>query len=297
MGELTLAGGRRLRFELYGGSNGPIVFLAHDTPGCRLALGPDDSTLDRLGARLVGYDRPGYGGSDRQPGRSVAAAADDVSAIADALDVATFAVYGIGGGGPHALACAALLSDRVIRVAALAGPAPPGADGLDWLAGMSKSTVEEFTAAQAGPEALATELEPAMTRLREQPAAFLDALEAELPEPDRIELAQPATRVRVAAGVVEALRGGPHGWVDDDLAMLRPWGFDPAAITAPTMLWYGAQDVLTPVGHGDWLHQAIPGSTYVRATELAHFGAYAAQDHALSWLLGDDAAPRRPSAS
>lgn len=294
MGELTLADGRRLRFEVYGAGTGPLVFLAHATPGSRLALGPDDSTLDRLGARLVSYDRPGYGGSDPQPGRTIAGAVADVAAIADALDVATFAVYGIGGGGPHALACAALLSDRVTRVAALAGLAPPGVAGLDWLAGMKKSTVEEFTAAGVGADALEAELAPAMARLREQPAAFLDALEAELPEPDRAELSQPAMRVRVAAGVVEALRGGVQGWVDDDLAMLRPWGFDPASITAPTLLWYGVQDVLTPVGHGDWLHQAIPGSTYVRAAGQAHFRAYPEQDHALTWLLGDDAAPRRP---
>src|SRR5262245_36096851 len=294
MGELALADGRRLRFEVYGGGNGPLVFLAHATPGSRVALRPDDTTLGRLGARLVAYDRPGYGGSDPRADRTVADAADDVSAIADALDVATFAVYGIGGGGPHALACAAVLSDRVTRVAALAGPAPHDADGLDWLAGMNKSTVEEFTAAGVGADALAAELAPVMVRLREQPAAVLDALETELPAPDRAELAQPAMRVQVAAGMVEALRGGLQGWVDDDLAMLRPWGFDPAAITAPTMLWYGAQDVLTPVGHGDWLYRAIPGSTYVRAAGQGHFAAYAEQDHTLSWLLGDDAAPRRP---
>ncbi|MGE5827463.1 MAG: alpha/beta fold hydrolase [Micromonosporaceae bacterium] len=295
MGELTLAGGRRLRFEVYGAHSGPLVFLAHATPGSRVALGPDHSTLDRLGAQLVSYDRPGYGGSDRQPGRTVADAATDVAAIADALDVATFGVYGIGGGGPHALACAALLPDRVTRVAALGGPAPASAEGLDWLAGMSKSTVEEFTAARAGAEALATELAPALTRLREQPAAYLDALEVELPEPDRTVLAQPALRVQVAAGVVEALRGGPHGWIEDELALQHPWGFEPVSITAATMLWHGAQDVLAPVSHGDWLHREIPGSTFVRAAEQAHFGAYSAQDYALSWLLGDDAAPRRPS--
>jgi pimeloyl-ACP methyl ester carboxylesterase len=294
MGELTLADGRRLRFEVYGGSNGPLVFLAHATPGSRLALVPEDATLDRLGVRLVGYDRPGYGGSDPRADRTIADTAVDVSAIADALDMATFGVYGIGGGGPHALACAALLADRVTRVASLAGPAPPGVAGLNWLAGMSKSTVEEFTAAGVGADALASELAPVMARLREQPAAFLDALEAELPEPDRAELAQPAMRIRVAAGVVEALRNGLHGWVDDDLAILRPWGFDPASITAPTMLWHGAQDVLAPVSHGDWLHQAIPGSTYVRVAGQAHFGAYPEQNHVLSWLLGDDAAPRRP---
>src|SRR4029450_4786145 len=135
MGELTLAGGRRLRFEVYGGGQGPLVFLAHDTPGSRLALEPDHSTLDRLGVRLVCYDRPGYGGSDRAPGRTIADAAEDIANIADALDAATFSVYGIGGGGPHALACAALLVDRVTRLAALAGPAPPDAEGLDWLAG------------------------------------------------------------------------------------------------------------------------------------------------------------------
>jgi pimeloyl-ACP methyl ester carboxylesterase len=130
------ADGRRLSTPVYGDPDGRPVFLLHGTPGSRLGPHPRSAVLHRLGVRLIAFDRPGYGGSDRLEGRRVADVAADVIAIADAHDLEQFSVVGRSGGGPHALACAALLADRIARAAVLVGIAPHGADGLDWFDGI-----------------------------------------------------------------------------------------------------------------------------------------------------------------
>ncbi len=150
--DLTLADGRTLHVYDAGGPGLP-VFWQHGTPNIGLPPVPLLAAAERLGLRWVGHDRPGYGGSSPQPGRTVAAVADDVAALADALGVDRFAVMGHSGGGPHALACAALLPGRVVAVVAVSGPAPYDAVGLDFLAGMAEAGVASTTAAAAGREA------------------------------------------------------------------------------------------------------------------------------------------------
>ena len=119
---------------------------------------PRGRVLYELGVRLISFDRPGYGGSDRLDSRRVADVVPDVVAIADELELERFAVLGRSGGGPHALACAALLPDRVTRAGVLVSLAPWEAEGLDWFAGMSDSNVREYTAAATAPESLTAQL-------------------------------------------------------------------------------------------------------------------------------------------
>src|SRR5919201_1886109 len=159
MRDVTTADGRTLRVHEAGRPEGPLVFVQQGTPMSGLLFDPHVQDAARRGIRLASYDRPGYGGSTPAPGRSVADAADDVRAIADALEADRFAVWGISGGGPHALACAALLSDRAVAVASLASVAPVDAEGLDWTAGMGELNLEEFAATRAGREALEDYLE------------------------------------------------------------------------------------------------------------------------------------------
>src|SRR5262245_72923 len=140
MPRLDLADGRHLGYETHGYDDGRVIFSLHGTPGSRLGYRPSDEAIERLNLRIVSYDRPGFGDSDPQPGRTVADGAHDVAAIADALGAEKFAVYGISGGAPYALACAAVLGHRVVRAAALVGPAPPDAAGLDWTDGMDAET-------------------------------------------------------------------------------------------------------------------------------------------------------------
>jgi pimeloyl-ACP methyl ester carboxylesterase len=285
-----MAGGRRLRFDVHGDLHGPAVFHTHGTPGSRVGVRPSDAALAATGARVVTYDRPGYGESDPHPGRTVGDAARDVAAIADSLGLTTFTVYGISGGGPHALACAALLPDRVTRVASMVGVGPYGVAGLDWMAGMTQSNVEEMSAALAGADVLTEALDAQVGPIREDAAALLDALEMELPDSDWTVIHDPRIRPMLIDTFGAALAPGVQGWVDDDLAFTKPWGFDVTTISVPTLLWHGTEDVLAPVSHTEWLSRHVPNARFVRAPGAGHMAAFMAQDAVLSWLLGDDTA-------
>ena len=281
------ADGRQLSVEISGDPQGKAVFLLHGTPGSRLGPAPRGVMLYQQGVRLIAYDRPGYGSSDRLAHRRVADVAQDVAAIADAMGVDRFAVVGRSGGGPHALACAAMLPDRVTRAAALVSLAPQEADGLDWFAGMSPSNVAEYTTAAAGPEKLAVSLEPRSAAIRADPVQLLTQLRWELTGPDRRVVSDAGVRAMLVRNYREALRTSADGWIDDAVAFCNPWGFDPADITVPVLLWHGEEDVFSPVSHSRWLAERIPGATAVLEPEAAHFTALRVLPDILTWLLAD----------
>jgi pimeloyl-ACP methyl ester carboxylesterase len=243
--------------------------------------------LHQLRVRLISFDRPGYGGSDRLVGRCVADAAKDVAAVADAYGLERFAVVGRSGGGPHALACAALLPDRTTRAAVLVGLAPREAEGLDWFDGMSDSNVAEFTAAVAGRHRLSPRLTAAADAIRADPASLVVRLQAEVPECDRRVIADARIRSMLARNYAEGLRRSASGWIDDVLALCAPWGFDPAAVRAPVLLWHGDRDAFSPVGHARWLADKIPHATVLIQPGAAHFGALDILPDVLCWLVGD----------
>lgn len=243
--------------------------------------------LYQRGARLISYDRPGYGGSDRRPGRLVADVVQDVAVVADSLELDRFAVAGRSGGAPHALACAALLPDRVTRAAALVSLAPQNADGLNWFAGMAPSNVHEFRTAVTDPERFAAGIIPRSARIRDNPARLLEELRDDLTADDRLIVSDNTVRSMLLRNYREALRTSPYGWIDDALALTGPWGFDPAWIRVPVLLWHGAQDVFSPASHSAWLGDRIPRSTAVLETGAAHFAALRALPGVLNWLLAD----------
>ena len=240
------ADGRRLSTQSSGDPDGRPVFVLHGTPGSRLGPHPRSAVLHRLGVRLISFDRPGYGGSDRLAGRQVADVAEDVLAIADAYGLKKFAVVGRSGGGPHALACAALLPERTTRAAVLVGIAPHGADGLDWFDGMAHSNVMEFTAAANGYENIVAHTKAVAEEVRANPASLLARLQTELPDSDRRVVADHGIRSMLIETYAEALRASDYGWIDDALAFCSPWGFDPATVRVPVLLWHGASDVFSP---------------------------------------------------
>ncbi|MFF5207863.1 alpha/beta fold hydrolase [Streptosporangium sp. NPDC000396] len=282
---VVTADGRRLAVEERGEPEGNPVFLLHGTPGSRFGPSPRASVLYRLGIRLISFDRPGYGNSDRMPGRAVADVATDVKAIADALGIDRFAVVGRSGGAPHALACAALLSDRTTRVAALVGLAPRGAEGLDWFDGMIESNVVEYTVARAGRRAVTARLTSAAEEIRADPHSKVLGLYDQVPESDRRVVSDHGIRVMLVRNFAEGLRDSADGWVDDVLAFTSAWGFDPAAISVPTLLWHGENDVFSPVGHARWLGQRIPGAMVKIQRGVAHFGAIDVLPKVLLWLI------------
>jgi pimeloyl-ACP methyl ester carboxylesterase len=271
--------------QVSGSSAGHPVFLMHGTPGSRVGPQPRSMILHGLGVRLITFDRPGYGHSERQPSRQVADVVPVVAAIADALGVEQFAVLGRSGGAPHALACAALLPNRVTRAGILVSLAPWDAEGLDWFAGMSDSNVDEFTWASTEPEALTAELVRTAAEIRVNPASHVTTLGPELPESDQRVMADACLRELLTRNYAEALRDSADGWIDDSLAFCSPWGFDPADVKVPVLVWHGQDDVFSPVAHSRWLADRIPNAKMLIQPGAAHFAAFEAMPDVLAWLV------------
>jgi pimeloyl-ACP methyl ester carboxylesterase len=278
--------GRRLTFAEWGDADGHPVISLHGTPGSRLGRHYDVSVY--AGARLITYDRPGYGGSDRHRGRRVVDCASDVAAIADTLGIERFAVRGGSGGGPHALAVAALLPERVTRAACAVSPAPYDAEDIDWRAGMDPLNVRELEWALQGEEELAPELEREaagmLERIADDPAKLLGD-DWGLSEADRAQLARTERHGVIREQLTEAVRNGVWGWVDDDLCITRPWGFDPGVIRVPAQVIYGLTDVLVPVAHGEWLARHMPGAEVVAREDLGHLDTSEGIAEEIEWLL------------
>jgi len=235
----------------------PLVFH-WGTPCAAVWFEPLATAAAGAGLRLVMYSRPGYAGSTPRPGRSVADAAADVAAVLDALGADTFVTMGWSGGGPHALACAALLPDRCAAATSLAGVAPYPAEGLDWLAGMGTENVEEFSAAIAGERALSAALQKLAGDLEAiRGADVAAALGGLVSDVDKLALTGDFAQA-MAESFRRALSTGIAGWRDDDLAFTRSWGFDLAAIRRPVAVWQGGQDRMVPFSHGQWLAAHIP---------------------------------------
>ena len=288
--------GRRLAVEEWGDPHGHPCFLLHGTPGSRVGPRPRGAVLYQRGIRLLAYDRPGYGGSDRLVGRAVAAAAADVEAIADTLGLERFAVVGRSGGGPHALACAALLKHRVTRVAVLVGIAPRDASGLEWQAGMTPANQHAYAMADAGEHHLTAWYEARAAEARVDPASMMAFLDAQLPEADRRVVSDFGIKAMLEANFVEAFRKSAAGWVDDTLAFIAPWGFDLDRIEVPVLLWHGSEDVFAPIAHSRWLAEQIRHAALVVSRGAAHFGAVAVLPQVLNWLaVGSLNAVRQPA--
>jgi pimeloyl-ACP methyl ester carboxylesterase len=252
--------GRALEVVVGGPPDGLPLLFFHGTPG---AAGPFDQLIQagaERGVRQIAYSRPGYSRSDRQPGRSVASCAADVVAIADALGYDRFYCSGASGGGPHAIACAALIPDRVIGVAAIATPAPVNAEGLDWSAGMGQGNLDECAAARNGEAALRDYLEREAAAVNGANADELLGVWRELfCEADRRVLSG-AYAEHTVRQLDRSLATGIWGWVDDDLALVADWGFELDQVASPVYIWHGAVDQFVPVSHGHWLAEHVRGA-------------------------------------
>jgi pimeloyl-ACP methyl ester carboxylesterase len=246
------------------------VFWHHGTPNIGAPPEPLFPAAARLGIRWVSYDRPGYGGSTPYPGRDVASAAAYVSSIADALGIDRFAVMGHSGGGSHALACGALLPERVLGVVSVAALAPFGAEGLDWFEGMADSSAASLRAAVEGRAA----------KERYEASAEYDP-----------EMFTPADHAALSGSwswvldvVNPAVEAGPGGLIDDDLAYVSPWGVDPARATAPVLLLHGGRDRVVPSAHGEWLARRCPSAELRLYPDDGHISVLNHGVAAMGWL-------------
>jgi pimeloyl-ACP methyl ester carboxylesterase len=272
--DLELSDGRRLHLYDTRADDAEArltVFWHHGTPNLGEPPEPLLPASAERGIRWVSHDRPGYGGSTPHPGRDVASAAADVAAIADALGIGRFAVMGHSGGAVHALACGALLSDRVIGAVSVSGLAPFDAQGLDWFAGMGQAGAAELRAAVAGR----TALESYLTSSEFDPELFTRA--------DHAALKGAWAWLGKIAG--RALDGGLGGMIDDDLAYVARWGFGPRLLSVPVLILQGGQDRIAPRSHGTWLASHIPSAELWLRPDDGHISVLSSAEFAMDWLL------------
>jgi pimeloyl-ACP methyl ester carboxylesterase len=266
---LGLPDGRIVEILTDGPSDGLPLVLHEGTPVGLTVYPATVQAAAIRGLRVVQIARPGYEGSTPKPGRRVADVADDVASVLTALGADTFLTVGWSGGGPHTLACAALLPGRCLAAASIAGVAPYGVPGLDWKAGMGKENIEEFDAALAGEEALTAFLAPAAEQMKGLTGPEVaDALGDLIPAVDKAALTGEYAD-HIAGALRAALSSGIAGWRDDDLAFTTDWGFSlwsldsllgPQERPAPVAIWQGDQDRMVPYAHGKWLAEHISGA-------------------------------------
>jgi pimeloyl-ACP methyl ester carboxylesterase len=274
--DVALPDGRTVHAYDSGGSPDALaVCWHHGTPN----IGAPPSPLLDRGVRWFSADRAGYGGSTPLPGRTVGSVATDVEAVADALGIERFALMGHSGGSPHALACAALLADRVVATVAISGLAPRDAEGLDWNAGMAAAGVASLHAAGRGRVA---------REALEEAGEELDF--GFTPEDEEALGSRWAWFLDV---VRPAIAAGPAAAIDDDLAVVAPWDFDPAHVSSPVLVVHGDADRVVPASHGQWLAGRIPGAElWVRAGD-GHITVMDAAADALDWLEDHRVTARR----
>jgi pimeloyl-ACP methyl ester carboxylesterase len=255
---IDLPDGRTLEVGTLGEPSGHTVFFHHGTPGSvnlvkMLAALTNDGSLF-----IVTTSRAGYGKSTRDEGRNAASVVGDARAALDALGRSDYVVVGWSGGGPHALACAALDAPRCLAAWSLAGVVPTNLD-FDWTEGMGPENVEEFALARAG----GPEYEALMAKYG---AEFGTATKDNIVElfggllsaPDKAAMEPEASRVDFAASMRQGFEFGWRGFYDDDQVIMKEWGFDPASITVPVAIWFGEHDLMVPRTHGEWLAKSIP---------------------------------------
>ena len=218
---------------------------------------------------LFAISRPGYGLSDRRAGRNIASVSEDVEDVLDHFGIQEFLSIGWSGGGPHALACGALLPDRCKAVSSLAGVGPYGEPDLDFLEGMGPENVEEFGIALRGEAPLRVWMEEnaeAYRRISDDDLAT--ALGGLVPEVDVVALNEQGLSAVWASSMRRCFTNGWDGWIDDNLAFCAKWGFDPSQISVPVTVWQGDLDLMVPFSHGEWLLKHIP--TSIPRLEIGH---------------------------
>ncbi len=260
LGSLTLADGRTLETWISGPEDATPLVFQHGTPvSARPARAIERAVLAR-GLRFVALSRPGYATSTRRPGRSVADVVDDTAAVLASLGADRAYVAGWSGGGPHALACAARLP-HTIATLLIAGVAPAGLADLDFLTGMGQDNLDEFGAAFTGEDDLRPFLDAQRPELVGATAdEVIASMATLLPPVDRAVLTDEFGE-DMAAAFGAALQVSIDGWLDDDLAFVRDWGFALDEIASPVHVWQGGQDLMVPFAHGQWLSQHVPGAT------------------------------------
>ena len=286
---LTLSDGRELEYLTGGDEHGFPLLYHSGTPSAAVAYAPLWRAAEEAGLHLVTYSRPGYGASTPRPDDSAPLMADDVTdsvLLLDALGLGDFVTLGWSGGGPRALGCAALLPDRCRAAVSLAGVAPADGAGLDFTAGMGPENVRDFDLAARGREALRPVVEQEVAEFGAVTGDDIVAAFGGLV--DEVDAAALTGGIAdyIAASFRHSAAQGPVGLLEDNLQVMRPWGFDVGAITVPVSVWQGAHDKMVPFGHGQWLAKAVPGARVHLFDDEGHVSLVLRLDEMLVELRG-----------
>ncbi|HEY3194261.1 MAG TPA: alpha/beta fold hydrolase [Candidatus Dormibacteraeota bacterium] len=265
---LRLRDGRQLAYTEWGDQGGDTIIFQHGTPGSRLDHEAAQELYRSLKLRVITPDRPGYGLSDEKPRRQLVEWPSDVIELADSLHIPRFGVVSLSGGGLYALACAALIPDRLLSVVTTGSPAPfdhPGAvAGMQFPHRAGLWLVETLPLIFEGGVKLLSGL------IERHPAYFVDNLTDNSPVADRQVLTTPWVRSSVVATLLEAVRGGSEGYDDDLRVLTSPWGFRLEDIRVPVHVWHGEVDAVIPLHQARYLAETIPGADLTICPGEAH---------------------------
>ena len=282
---VPVGSGRELCVEIAGAPDGKPILVHAGSPNSRHLYAGWIADAEKKGIRLICYDRPGYGGSTVDPGHTVASGARDVRAVAEALGHDRLGIWGISGGGPYALACAALLPGMVAAVGVVASPAPYGVDGFDYFAGMGELNADDMRLFLSDPQESRRrhheDWEEARAATPEQLAEVMKSVLS----PVDAEAMTGTLAQWLASSTQDGLAPGDQGWWDDGAAHLTAWGFDLHDIREPVKIWHGRQDRMVPVQHGQWLAANVPGAELEVSDSDGHLTLIGRIGEVHDWLL------------
>jgi pimeloyl-ACP methyl ester carboxylesterase len=282
---ISVGSGRELCVELAGAPDGKPILVHYGSPNSRHLYGEWIADAENKGIRLISYDRPGYGGSTADPGHTVASGARDARAIAKALGHDRVGIWGISGGGPYALGCAALLPDMAVAVAAVASLAPYGVEGLDYFAGMGELNAEFIKLFFSDPEAARRSHREAWEEaVAATPEQLAEVMKSVLSPVDAEAMTGQVARW-LACIAHDGLAAGDQGWWDDGVSHVTSWGFDLHEIRVPVKIWHGRQDRMVPVQHGQWLAANVPGAEADISDRDGHLTMWGRISEIHDWLL------------
>ena len=274
--EDQLPDGRQITWREMGPENGLVVFSEHGNPGSSATQYILEKVLYQRNIRLISRDRPGYGGSTPHPDPCMANSVQDVAFLADKLGAKQFGIVAGSGGVPHALACAALLPERVMGLVGLSGIAPHGAYKGELRRFLSEDNQAKYKAAEEDPDSLAADVRNHATANRDDPFSLVRHLFPSM-KPDDIEVLNDIDLCcAIAAGHTEGLCQNGQGWVDDMVMLFKPWGengqdIDLSAIQAPSVFWHGLEDPFSSHWNSTVLSLILPDAVMSSQAGASHF--------------------------